>query len=165
MTLGRRRNAKIRRSSDRVGQGASAERLFLGDRLFVAAQPRAVGLLGRRAASGGNRPKLMFIGWNERGPASMVSMWPPVMWPSSEPSAVVGGGGASARRAHRPPHRGPRSGRCGGFDVTLAAGDLAGKSQPRLRRGAMVVEQFGEFRKVLRCRPPSRANSAFSRPG
>ena len=30
-------------------------------------------------ASGGNNPKLIFIGWNERGPASMVSIWPPVM--------------------------------------------------------------------------------------
>ena len=39
----------------------------------------------------------MFIGWNERLPGSMVSIWPPVMWPSSEPSAVVGGGGDSAR--------------------------------------------------------------------
>src|SRR5216684_4005612 len=46
-------------------------------------------------ASGGNSPKLIFIGWNERCPASMVSMWPPVMWPSSDPSAVVAGGGAS----------------------------------------------------------------------
>jgi hypothetical protein len=29
--------------------------------------------------NGGNNPKLMFIGWKERGPLSMVSMWPPVM--------------------------------------------------------------------------------------
>ena len=28
----------------------------------------------------------------ERGPVSTVSIWPPVMWPSSAPSAVVGGG-------------------------------------------------------------------------
>src|ERR1700680_1236762 len=53
------------------------------------------GFLVGGLASGGNSPKLMFIGWNERAPGSMVSMWPPVMWPSSDPSAVVAGGGAS----------------------------------------------------------------------
>src|SRR5260370_16642482 len=51
---------------------------------------------GRRmaSASGGNKPKLTFIGWNERGPASIASTWPPVMWFSSAPCAVVGGGSA-----------------------------------------------------------------------
>src|SRR6516225_3238533 len=43
-------------------------------------------------ASGGNNPKLIFIGWNERGPLSMVSMCPPLIWPRSAPWAVVGGG-------------------------------------------------------------------------
>lgn len=33
----------------------------------------------RGAAIGGNKPKLTFIGWNERGPVSIDSMWPPVM--------------------------------------------------------------------------------------
>ena len=51
----------------------------------------------RGSSIGGNRPKLTFIGWNERGPASIASIWPPVMWLSSAPIAVVGGGGASAR--------------------------------------------------------------------
>src|ERR1700720_4650498 len=32
------------------------------------------GFLVGGLASGGNRPKLTFIGWNERGPASSVSM-------------------------------------------------------------------------------------------
>src|SRR5688572_12016563 len=51
-------------------------------------------------ASGGKRPKLIFIGWKERGPASMVSTCPPVICASSAPCAVVGGGGASS-----PPRR------------------------------------------------------------
>src|SRR5712671_6581438 len=52
-------------------------------------------------ASSGNRPKLTFMGWNERGPASIVSTWPPVMCASSAPCAVVGGGrsGVSPRRS------------------------------------------------------------------
>src|ERR1700754_771118 len=53
------------------------------------------GFLVGGAASGGNSPKLMFIGWKERGPASMVSIWPPVICPSSDPNAVVAGGGVS----------------------------------------------------------------------
>ncbi len=36
--------------------------------------PRAV-----RLPSGGNKPKLTFIGWKERAPESIVSMCPPVM--------------------------------------------------------------------------------------
>ena len=31
----------------------------------------------------------MFIGWNEPAPAAR---WPPVMWATSAPNAVVGGG-------------------------------------------------------------------------
>ena len=46
---------------------------------------------------GGNRPKLTFIGWNERGPASIELMWPPVMWLRRAPIAVVAGGGSRAR--------------------------------------------------------------------
>src|SRR5881296_2022993 len=62
----------------------------------------------------------MFIGWNERGPASMLSIWPPVMWLSSAPCALVGGG--------RPPGEQPDR---RGFHIALAAGDLPGKAQPR----------------------------------
>ena len=58
-----------------------------------------VSLRGIRS-SGGNSPKFTFIGWNERGvfasAASFAARWPPVMWPISAPSAVVGGRGASA---------------------------------------------------------------------
>src|SRR5579863_1927927 len=50
----------------------------------------------RGSSIGGNRPKLTFIGWNERGPASIDSMWPPVMWLSRAPMAVVGGGAGNA---------------------------------------------------------------------
>ena len=43
---------------------------------FRAAQ--AFAFLSTRGSSiGGNRPKLTFIGWNERGPVSIASMWPP----------------------------------------------------------------------------------------
>ena len=95
-------------------------------------------------ASGGNRPKLTFIGWNERGPASIVSTWPPVMWPSSAPCAVVGGGSSNGlaepfgggEAACQQPDR-------GGFHIALAAGDLAGKAQPRLRvQPQRAVEQL-----------------------
>ncbi len=44
-----------------------------------------------RPSSGGNRPKLMFIGWKVSASA------PPVMWFRSAPSAVVAGGGCHAR--------------------------------------------------------------------
>ena len=47
--LRRRRNAQmIGDPAVEIGQRAGADRLLLGDRLLVAAQPRAVGLLGRR---------------------------------------------------------------------------------------------------------------------
>ena len=56
-----------------IGERAAAKRLRschrLGGRAAVPVRPAR-----RHAASGGNRPKLMFIGWNERGPASIVSM-------------------------------------------------------------------------------------------
>ena len=75
----------------------------------------------RGSSIGGKRPKLTFIGWNERGPASIDSMWPPVMWLSSAPIAVVGGGEAACDEADRR-----------AFDIALAAGDLSRKAQPRL---------------------------------
>ena len=86
----------------------------------------------------------MFIGWNERGPASMVSIWPPVMWPSSEPSAVVGGGGASdcAARIGRGIEAGDQAD-AGGFHIAFAARHLAGEAQPRLRaQPQLAVEQL-----------------------
>ena len=96
MVLRRRRYAKmIGDPAIEIGKRPGAERLLFGDRLLVAAQPRAIRLFGRQAGKRREQPKLMFIGWNERVPASMVSIWPPVIWPSSEPSAVVTGGGSS----------------------------------------------------------------------
>lgn len=50
------------------------------------------------ASTGGNRPKLTFIGWKERLPgSSSETMWPPVIWLSSAPKAVVDGGSEAAR--------------------------------------------------------------------
>jgi phytoene/squalene synthetase len=62
------------------------------------------------AGTGGNRPKLTFIGWNERWPARL-EMCPPVMWPRSAPKAVVGGGAAIGSRAARPRRSGRRAAR------------------------------------------------------
>ena len=86
----------------------------------------------RGSAIGGNRPKLTFIGWNERGPASIDSIWPPVMWLRSAPIAVVGGGGSSAQP--QPLGGGEPAGDeadRGALDIALAAGDLAGEAQAR----------------------------------
>ena len=63
----------------------------------------------------------------------MVSTWPPVMWASSAPCAVVGGGGASTLA--EPLGGGEAAGEQadrGRFHIALAAGDLAGEAQPRL---------------------------------
>ena len=50
--------------------------------------------------------------------------------------------------------------------IALEAGDLAGKAQRGLSLQAQrVIEQSRRLMKVLRCSPPSRANSAFSSPG
>ena len=59
-------SAAIARAADpllEVGERAGAERAPLGERLGGAAQPLAVRRLARHCASGGNRPKLTFIGW------------------------------------------------------------------------------------------------------
>ena len=77
-------------------------------RALACGRGRAPALAGARPASsnrgsaiGGKRPKLTFIGWNERGPASIDSIWPPVMWFRSAPIAVVGGGGSRSGPAVR----------------------------------------------------------------
>ena len=63
----------------------------------------------------------------------MVSTWPPVMWPSSAPCAVVGGGererfaeplGRREAAGHQPDR--------GRLHIAFAAGDLPGEAQPRL---------------------------------
>ena len=52
----------------------------------------------RGVAIGGNKPKLTFIGWNERGPASIDSIWPPVIWLEARRLRLL----AAARRAQVP---------------------------------------------------------------
>ena len=98
----------------------------------------------RGSTIGGNRPKLTFIGWNERGPASIDSMWPPVMWfeeradrgrrrrgveVASEP---LGGGEAAGDQADR-----------GALDIAFAAGDLAGEAQARARLEPQAARRAG----------------------
>src|SRR5260221_13724136 len=55
----------------------------------------------RAWASGGNKPKLTFMGWYERASADcaadVLSMWPAVICASNAPCAVVGGGGVRKR--------------------------------------------------------------------
>ena len=69
------------------------------------------GLAAAPGSSGGNNPKLTFIGWKERFFSSSLTKWPPVIWPSSAPNAVVAGGRAtgSPRRsaAAKRPARSP----------------------------------------------------------
>ena len=77
-----------------IGQRAGAERALARQVLGrAAAEFAAFAVEATGSAIGGNRPKFTFIGWNEDGPASMVSIWPPVICASSAPCAVVGGGG------------------------------------------------------------------------
>jgi hypothetical protein len=83
--------ARSRRATREIGPRPDGERTLLSDRLSGAAQALAVLGLGIRSR-GGNRPKFTFMGWKERGPSSMVSMWPAVMWLMSAPSAVVWAG-------------------------------------------------------------------------
>ncbi len=80
--------------ASQIGQCALAHRRLLSQVLGrTAASFAAVLVEAAGSISGGNRPKLIFIGWNDDGPGSMASMWPPVMWPSRAPCAVVTGGG------------------------------------------------------------------------
>ena len=72
----------------------------------------------------------MFIGWNEPLPPSR---WPPVMWPTRAPSAVVGGGGV--QRPAQPLGGGEAAGQQadgGALHIALDAGDLAGEAQARV---------------------------------
>src|SRR6185503_3646109 len=95
----RHHSAAAGNASPAIQQSRSASARWVSARFLamVFAGPRKRSPSGPRVgmrASGGNSPKLTFIGWNEGGPASIVSMCPPVMWPSSAPCAVVGGGSA-----------------------------------------------------------------------
>ena len=94
-------------------------------------------LLGVPSGGGGNRPKLTFIGWK------VSAMAPPVMWASSAPCAVSGGGGAR-RLAQRLGGGEPAGQQAdgGALDIALAAGDLAGEADMRRRLQAQGrVEQ------------------------
>ena len=131
-----------------IGERALAERALARQVLGRAAAEFAAVLVERRgSASGGNRPKFTFIGWNEDGPASMVSIWPPVICASSAPCAVVGGGGAivSPRRSAAAKRAGEQADG-GGFHIALAAGDLAGEAPARIGlQPQRLVEQLGRI--------------------
>ena len=149
-----------------IVERAAAERAFLRQRLFGTTQALAVLALVGRRASGGNRPKLTFIGWNDLGPASMVSDM--AAGDVAEERAERGrrrrrGGARPAFRGREAAGQEPDG---GDFDITLDAGDLAGEAQARLGlEPELAVEQLRAVEKVLRWRPPRRANSARSRPG
>ena len=84
------------------------------------------------------------MGWNDDGPASMVSIWPPVICASNAPCAVVAGGGTIRFAAAF--GGGEASGQQAdgrGLNIAFATGDLAGKTPLRLRLEAQrVVEEF-----------------------
>ena len=143
--------ALVRRSSarDRRARGRSAP--LLRARFLAEPRPNLRPSLSKVtvSASGGNRPKFTFIGWNDDGPASMVSIWPPVMCASSAPCAVrrrrrherlaaaLGGGKARRQQADG-----------GGFHIALAAGDLAGKAPARIGlQPQRLVEQLRRIEK------------------
>ena len=80
---------------------------------------------------------MTFIGWKVSASA------PPVMWPSSAPSAVSTGGGGKVLAAQlgRGEARGEEADG-GAFDIAFAAGDLAGEADVGLRLQAkLAVEQ------------------------
>jgi sulfur dioxygenase len=166
---------------------SSSARLAISCRfMIVLSLPRKrltpSGLTIEPGSSSGNRPKLMFIGWNERLPgSSSVTIWPPVMWPSSAPSAVVAGGSDCFALALRSGEAAGQQADAGAFDITLAAGDLAGEAQarPRLQRQRTVEQrrrvdvgvavqaaEAGEFGilqpGIIRKIPPARRISASS---
>ena len=72
---------------------------------------------------------MTFIGWNERGPASIDSMCPPVMWLRSAPIAVVGGGSAGPAEPLRRGEAASDQADASALDIAFAAGDLAGEAQ------------------------------------
>ena len=84
-------------------------------------------------SSGGEQAEIdVHSAGRSAGPSSMLSIWPPVMWLASAPSAVsgrhraqrlaqpFGGAEAPGQQADR-----------GALDIALAAGDLTGEAQPR----------------------------------
>lgn len=110
---------------------------------------------------GGKRPKFTFIGWK------LFASAPPVMCVTSAPIAVSGGGGGRSRprisAAAIRPARSPMAALSTypSTPVTCPAKRMFGLSFSRIRSSSRV----GEFRKVLRWMPPSRAKLAFSSPG
>ncbi len=106
------------------------ERCRLQPLVEVAQRPHAIACLRslplKLPAMGGNRPKLMFIGWK------VVASAPPVMWPRRAP---IAGWWAAARpgagRGARPREPAGHQADGGALDITLAAGDLAGEAQSR----------------------------------
>src|SRR5579871_1096896 len=90
--------AMERLSAIQRSRSDSARALIARFLAMVLSLPRSLVPSAFRAgasASDGNKPKLIFIGWKERLPCSIVSIWPPVMWFRSAPNAVVAGGGES----------------------------------------------------------------------
>src|SRR5262249_44966934 len=94
-------SAAAARSAPVIQRSRSARARRLNARFFASAfcVPRRRSPLSLLTAcvSGGKRPKLTFIGWEERGLAApapgAISTWPPVICASNAPCAVVGGGG------------------------------------------------------------------------
>ena len=76
----------------------------------------------------------------------MVTMWPPVMWLSSAPMAVVEGGCAvAALRLRRAEPAGKQPHGCR-LDIALAARDLSGEAQ--LRPGLQGEGRIEQARRV-----------------
>src|SRR5260370_7564128 len=91
----------VQKSRSRRARVVNARRFAIA---FAA--PRSRSPAARRGgdfSSGGNRPKLTFMGWNERGPASIVSLWPPGMCATSAPRAVYGARPSRASPPRPPP--------------------------------------------------------------
>ena len=86
----------------------------------------------RGSAIGGNRPKLTFIGWNERGPG--VDRFDVAAGDVVEQRADRGGRRRGVEIAAEPLGGGEAAGDQadrGALDIAFAAGDLAGEAQAR----------------------------------
>ena len=130
----RNRSPVIQRSISASARAASA---LLGDRLRGALESPSVGG-ARRNLERRKQSEVDVHGLNERGPASIVSTWPPVIWPSSAPCAVVAGwhdrqtaSFLSRKAARKEPD-------CGGFHIAFAARDPGRQSVGVARRSAEV---------------------------